>query len=113
MDSITITLGEKTYTVKAPLPLATLRDLHIGVTLPFPDDPQEAVRRTFDSAVAVICMALRDDNPEMTPEVIYAMRMTTAQMRQANDAILELSGLIPSTVEPPADQPPGEAPGAA
>lgn len=113
MESITITLGDKTYTVPQ-LTLGQLRDLAIGVTLPDVSDPQEAVRRSFDRAVNVISTALREENPEMTPEAIYKTRgITNAQMREANDAILQHSGLIPAKVEPPAGSPSGEAPGAA
>lgn len=118
MDSITITLGDKTYPVPQ-LTLGQLRDLAIGVTLPDVTDPQEAVRRSFDRAVNVISTALREDHPDMTPEAIYKTRgITNAQMREANDAILRHSGLIAAKDETPSSgsaegSSSGEAPGAA
>jgi hypothetical protein len=114
MDSITITLGDKAYAVPQ-LNLGQLRDLAIGVTLPDVTDPQEAVRRSFDRAVNVISTGLREEHPEMTPEAIYKIRgLTSAQMREANDAILKHSGLISAKKEPsPQETPSGEAPGAA
>lgn len=113
MDSITITLGDKTYDIPQ-LNLGQLRDLAIGVTLPDVPDPQEAVRRSFDRAVAVISTALREEHPEMTPEQIYKTRgITNLQMRQANDAILTHSGLISAPATNGAAASSGEAPGAA
>lgn len=106
MDSITITLEGKPYTV-SQLTLGQLRDLSIGITLPDTSDPQDVIRRSFDRAVAVISAALVGDHPEMTPEALYTMRISRAEMRAANEAVLRFSGLLPA-----ADAPPGEGAGA-
>ncbi len=107
MDPITIFLAGKPYTVR-PLTLGQSRDLGIGVTLPDVTDPQDAVRRSFDRAVAVISVALSADYPEMPPKAIYDMRsesgqtVTREEMRVANDTVLRLAGFI-------AEPKPGEA----
>jgi hypothetical protein len=106
MESLTITLAGKPYTV-SQLTLGQLRDLSIGVTLPDTTEPQDVVRRSFDRAVAVISAALIGDHPDMTAEVLYTMRITRAEMRAANEAVLRFSGLLPA-----ADAPSGEAAGA-
>jgi hypothetical protein len=110
MDSITVKLGDKDYTI-GQLDLGQLRDMAIGVTLPDADDQQERVRRSYDRAVAVISAGLRRDHPEMTPQEIFKIRgLTNTQMREANDAILQYSGLVSVKTD---GAPAGEAAGAA
>src|SRR5262245_45270444 len=106
MESITVTLAGKPYTV-SQLTLGQLRDLAIGVTLPDTPDPQDVVRRSFDRAVAVISTALVVDHTDMTPDALYKMRISRDEMRAANDAVLRFSGLLPAK-----EAPPGEVAGA-
>jgi hypothetical protein len=74
------------------------------------EDPQERVRRSYDISVAIISAALRRSNPEMTPAELYKIRgFTSQQMREASDAILQYSGLMPKAEGSAA----GEAAGAA
>jgi hypothetical protein len=141
-ESIKVVLAGKEYTVKR-LNIGQMADLSIGVLLPDNPDPVENVRVAFRRTLSVIATGIRlqaaplvaeakaaakeaEDNDSLgrlsngtlqsrVLEALYWTAITKEELRNASDAILEFSGLVPAApaAAPPADAPPGESAGAA
>lgn len=95
---ITITLAGREYTIN-PLRLGTIREIDLARTSDLPTDQKGREAFFFDLYVSVVSMAVREDNPDMTPEVILQMRTDLEELVNAYLAVLRLSGLV--TENPP------------
>lgn len=102
---ITITLAEKAFQIDQ-LTLQQLRDLNVGVAKSATGTPAELVAASFDDALETIQVALRIKHPDMTPEKMYDMPITEAEMVGAVRDILRYAGLIKPEVQKPGE---GEA----
>ena len=93
METLTITLADKEYTVQ-PLTIGQLRDLHVGIVEPIPADLKEGTRQFWERNLAIISKALEGEHPEMTPEVLSKMRLGNIKsVKETVDAILVFTGL--------------------
>lgn len=95
---VTITLAEREFTIN-PLRLGTIREIDLARSSDLPADQRGREAFFFDLYVSVVSIAVREDNPDMTPEVILQMRTTLEELVTAYMAVLRLSGLV--TENPP------------
>ena len=93
MQAITIVLGGASYVVE-PLNLGEIEDLGDVLLKARATDG-----RIFESGIAVIVQALKKKNPEVTGGMLRSSFIMPAEIRAAQNAILQLSGLAPAGEE--------------
>lgn len=98
LGAITITLAGSPYEVP-PLNLGQIEEL---ADMLFADTPTGT--RSFQRTLAIIAAALKaSGKPDLTADVLRGMMISPQEMRAAQTAILEHSGLVrPGEAEAPA-----------
>lgn len=115
MDSITITLAEKQFSIQ-PLTVGQLEEMHVGLLLPPNADPSEGVKDWWQQTREIIVTALCEDHPDMTMDVVKKMRLGTLKVvRETREQILIFAGFQdkPKEGTPQGEAPQGEATAAA